>query len=174
MATISISALTALLVCLFLTPLVRNVFLRVGLLDHPDVGRKSHKSATPRVGGIAVALSYVVAAFATLIISHVRAGSGVDQHLLLVWKLLPAAAVVFITGLLDDLVSLKPVYKLSGQFIAAALACWTGLRIISIAGHPVNNWIGVTVTVVWLLGCTNAFNWTGWRPGWDFLLRSRH
>src|SRR5436190_1535776 len=118
MASLLISGLTALLVCLFVTPLVRDLSIRFGLVDHPDVSRKIHNRAIPRVGGICVAISYVVAAFCTLAVSDFRGRSLLDEHLLLVWRVLPAAAIIFLTGLLDDLLDLKPLYKLSGQVIA--------------------------------------------------------
>jgi len=158
MHSILISGLTALLMCLLLTPVVRDLFLRFGLVDHPDVSRKVHSRATPRVGGIAVAISYVVAVFCTPAVSHFVRGAALDEHLLLVWRVLPAAGVVFITGLLDDLVVLKPIYKLCGQITAAALAWAAGVRILNVAGQSVDGWIGVALTIIWLVGCTNAFN----------------
>ena len=46
---------------LILTPLVRNLSHRAGVLDHPDGDRKHHTTSVPRTGGLAVALSYALA-----------------------------------------------------------------------------------------------------------------
>ena len=51
----------AFVLSLILTPLVRDCFRKLGVVDHPDGGRKRHGSPIPRVGGIAIALSYVMA-----------------------------------------------------------------------------------------------------------------
>lgn len=77
---------------------------------------------------------------------------------MLVARLLPAALVIFAVGLIDDLFQLKPWQKLLGQLGAAVLAIFAGVRIFAIAGHPTGDWLGVIMTIVWLLACTNAFN----------------
>ena len=46
---------------LALTPLVRDTFRKLGVMDEPDGTRKIHAAAVPRVGGIAIALSYLAA-----------------------------------------------------------------------------------------------------------------
>ena len=51
----------AFLFALFLTPLVRNAANRMGLVDKPDATRKFHLGPVPRVGGVGVALAYVLA-----------------------------------------------------------------------------------------------------------------
>src|SRR5581483_11424657 len=79
-----------------------------------------------------------------------------SAQLQLFWKVLPAAGVVFATGLIDDLRGLKPSHKLLGQFVAAGLAYAVGVRITGNAGLPF--WISMPLTVVWLVACTNAFN----------------
>ena len=52
--------IAAFLLSLLLTPLVRNLFRRWGLVDHPDSARKLHKRPVPSGGGVAVALAYVL------------------------------------------------------------------------------------------------------------------
>ena len=99
---------------LILTPIMRDVFRSYGVVDEPDQGRKIHKYPIPRVGGIAVAISYAASFF----IVHFRTGI-VDEHLVLVWKVLPAACTIFAVGVIDDLWGLRPWQKLIGQLIAA-------------------------------------------------------
>jgi UDP-GlcNAc:undecaprenyl-phosphate GlcNAc-1-phosphate transferase len=135
--------------CLLLTPLVRGLAHRFGFLDLPDA-RKTHGRPIPRVGGVAIALSYA-ATFGLL-------APLIHPHLALAWKLLPAAGIVFFTGLLDDLRGLKPWQKLLGQTLAAGIAWWGGVRVAEIAGLHLGSPVGMVVSVVWLVGCANAFN----------------
>src|SRR5436190_9572714 len=150
-------AASSLIICLILTPLCRNVFHHFGWLDQPDNVRKTHARAVPRIGGIPIAIAYA-GSFGLLLLSPLNAGWVVGQHLPLVWKLLPAAGVIFATGLIDDLIGLKSWQKLMGQIAAALCAYWGGVHALTIAGHPVADWWCLPLTVVWLVGCTNAFN----------------
>lgn len=143
--------------CFLLTPLVRNLSHRFGFLDLPDHARKTHTRPIPRVGGIAIAVSYA-ATFGLLALAPFRGAPVAQQNLALVWKLLPAAAVVFFTGLLDDIRGLKPWQKLLGQGAAACLAYWSGVRVTTAAGLHLGPSAGMAVSIVWLVGCTNAFN----------------
>jgi UDP-GlcNAc:undecaprenyl-phosphate GlcNAc-1-phosphate transferase len=138
------------------TPVVRNGCRLIGVVDPPG-RRKIHPRPVPRVGGIAIALAYVCA-YALLLVSPLKGGHFFGQHLPLVWKLVPAASLVFVIGLLDDLVGLTPWQKLLGQSVAAVWACWSGVRILNIADRPTEAWWALPLTVLWLVGCTNAFN----------------
>ncbi|MGH9661389.1 MAG: MraY family glycosyltransferase, partial [Bryobacteraceae bacterium] len=150
-------ALSALGVALALTPLVRNLFLRAGLVDHPDQHRKTHARPIPRVGGISIAVAYA-AAFLLLMATPLSGGALLADHLPLVWKLLPAAGLVFATGLVDDLAGLRPRQKLAGLAAAAIAAWWAGARITAIAGVGLGDAPSLALTLVWLVGCANAFN----------------
>ena len=147
----------AFVLSLLLTPLVRDAFVRRGLVDQPDGGRKFHDRAVPRAGGIPIAISYA-AAFAVLLALPARGGSVFERHLPAVLSLLPSAGVIFLIGLVDDLRGLLPWQKLAGQTAAAAMAVGAGVRITGISGHPLDQSIGAGLTVLWLLACCNAFN----------------
>jgi UDP-GlcNAc:undecaprenyl-phosphate GlcNAc-1-phosphate transferase len=141
------------ILCLILTPIFRDIFRSYGVVDQPDHGRKIHKYPIPRVGGIAIAASYVASFF----IVQLRTGI-LNQQLALVWKVLPAAAVIFAVGVIDDLWGLKPWQKLIGQFLAAVIACASGVCINDVVWLHSHAWWTYPVTVLWLLACTNAFN----------------
>jgi UDP-GlcNAc:undecaprenyl-phosphate GlcNAc-1-phosphate transferase len=67
--------------------------------------------------------------------------------------------VVFATGFLDDVFGLKPWMKLIGQAVAAILACNANVVIRGIAGYSLaGTWWHLPLTVLWLVGCANAFN----------------
>jgi UDP-GlcNAc:undecaprenyl-phosphate GlcNAc-1-phosphate transferase len=57
-----------------------------------------------------------------------------------VWKLFPAAGLIFATGLVDDLIGLKSWQKLLGQVAAALCAYWGGVQVMGIAGHLTDSW----------------------------------
>ena len=147
----------AFVLCLAFTPLCRDLFLRFGIVDHPDDDRKFHLKPIPRIGGIPIVLSYGCALGIMLLFAPHWARISV-QHTTLVLELLPAAAVIFLTGLLDDLLTLKPWQKLGGQLLAAVLAVSLGARISVSSGHASSLWISVPLSLIWLVGCTNAVN----------------
>jgi UDP-GlcNAc:undecaprenyl-phosphate GlcNAc-1-phosphate transferase len=76
----------------------------------------------------------------------------------MIGRLLPPVAVLFLTGLADDWLDLRPWQKLLGQLVAAVWAWSAGVRIAGVAGHPIAPWLGFLVTVGWLILCSNAFN----------------
>ena len=147
----------AFLLSLLLTPLVRDVFLRFNILDYPDHTRKIHERPVPRVGGLALALSYA-GAFALILLLPFAFRPNLLATLGTLIGLLPATALIFTTGLLDDLFNLGVRQKLAGQIVAAGLAWWGGVHIDSISGHPIELWLGLPLTLIWIVGCSNAFN----------------
>ena len=150
--------LLAFLLCLLTTPLVRNLFLRLDIVDHPDGDRKLHVRPIPRIGGIPIAFSYAAALGLMLAFAPQSARIRI-QHEHLVWVLLPATALIFLTGLIDDLIGLKPWQKLSGQALAAGLAVSLGARIAPLhGGTGFAHWGELLLSFVWLVGCTNAVN----------------
>lgn len=157
MLTLTLLAIFAMLLSLGLTPVCRFVSQRLGLVDCPGP-RKTHPNPIPRTGGIAIFLSYA-AAMSLLLLYPVRHGMFAGGMFPGVRALLPAILVAFATGLLDDLLGLKPWMKLLGQFIAAVLACNAGVQIHAFAGYSIaNTWWHVPLTILWLVGCANAFN----------------
>jgi UDP-GlcNAc:undecaprenyl-phosphate GlcNAc-1-phosphate transferase len=147
----------ALVLSLCLTPLIRDTFLRLGFVDEPDNDRKLHTKRIPRIGGIAVFAAYlgafgIVAGFGVLRGSYAipEIGGG--------WWLLGATAFVFVVGLLDDLIGLRPKQKLIGQVAAAALVWFGGVQIHVFEGIAFHGWTSFLLTVAWLVFCSNAFN----------------
>jgi UDP-GlcNAc:undecaprenyl-phosphate GlcNAc-1-phosphate transferase len=149
--------IVAFTLCFFLTPLCRDIFAKFELVDLPDTDRKFHDKPIPRIGGIPIALSYM-GALGLLLLWAPHGAVIAVQHRDLLLSLLPAAGVVFATGLIDDLVGLKPWQKLAGQGAAAAWAVMAGARITQLDAEPYSALLTVPVSVLWLLVCSNAFN----------------
>lgn len=156
---LGVLGLTALFLALAATPVCRSIFLRLKLVDHPDSHRKFHKKPIPRVGGIAVIFAYAGALALLLLFSDQRAAIFAQHHDIL-WQLLPATIIVFLTGLVDDIVGLKPWQKILGQLAGAAWACATGVRILGVGALATDHapWWSLPLTILWLLACTNAVN----------------
>src|SRR5712691_2717865 len=94
-----------------LTPLCRDLFLRFGLVDQPDHERKIHSRGVPRIGGVPVALAYVVP-IAIVFLSSFSHTAHLGARLPFRWEFPLAAFVVFATGLIDDVHGLRPWQKL--------------------------------------------------------------
>src|ERR1700723_3724014 len=155
---LTLGALSVLL-ALILTPVIRDRIGKFGFLDHPDGVRKKHATAVPRVGGIAIVLAYVLTfaiAFA-LPFSYTSVLRHALPHIL---RLVLAGSVVFATGVLDDRLCLSAWKKLAGIASAAVLAYAAGIRVDIHILHGLPAWPGLefALTVIWLIGCTNAFN----------------
>jgi UDP-GlcNAc:undecaprenyl-phosphate GlcNAc-1-phosphate transferase len=157
MYSLSLLALASFFLSLVLTPLCRNLFRRWGVMDRPDGGRHLHAHPIPRVGGMPILIAYL-GAFAVLLVLPLSAGGIVQANLPLAWKILPAAVLVFAVGLMDDLRGLKPWHKLAGQTVAAGIAFWGGVQLTGVAGLVLPPWLSLPVTLLWLVGCSNAFN----------------
>ena len=147
----------SLILCFLLTPLCRDLSLRLKLVDMPDSKRKHHKKPVPRIGGLPIALSYVGALGLMLAFAPSKASIAI-QHPHLLFALLPAAGAVFVTGLIDDIVGLKPWQKLLGQIAGATWAVAAGAHITFLDGHQYSPFFAFPFSVLWLLACANAFN----------------
>ena len=141
----------AFVIALILTPIIRDIFRSFDIVDRP-AKRKMHAHPLPRVGGISVAIAYAVA------LLWAPASDPLSASGLAAWQLIPGAAVVFLTGLLDDLFSLSPWLKIGGLVAGASAVFWSGLRIEMVAGQPLPQWLAYAATVFWLLLTSNALN----------------
>jgi UDP-GlcNAc:undecaprenyl-phosphate/decaprenyl-phosphate GlcNAc-1-phosphate transferase len=154
--------------CASLVPLTRPLAHAVGAIDLPGP-RKHHPGPTPRIGGVAlfVAVTGVVAAGYLLAprlsslgwpaleepLGALREAPRVASKLTAV---LVGAALCFVVGLLDDLLGARfPVAaKLAGQAMAASVIVFGGVRTTVMPA----DWMNVVLTLLWLVGVTNAFN----------------
>lgn len=126
------------------TPLARKLGLRINAMDAPDPTRKVHTVPTPRLGGVAIFVSTLVAALLLRGIYNINQLSGI----------LLGAAVVSFLGFWDDRFSIGPAGKLAGQLLAVGLLLLTDVT-VSVFRYPLINY---GVTVLWVVGITNAFN----------------
>lgn len=155
MATLyGIGFAAALVMALVLTPLVKRFAIWVGAVDAPN-HRKVHTRIMPRLGGLAIFLSFVVAFFIVLPALE-------EFHAGVAWGLLLGGAVIVLVGALDDKYELSPKIKLLGQIIAACIVVSFGLK-VELVNLPFGDyipvgWLSIPLTIFWIVGVTNAIN----------------
>jgi len=158
MYTLSFLAFVSFAIALAATPLVRELFLKLGVVDPADGKRKLHLGAIPRVGGVAVALAYG-GAFGLLMLTGLHGAYTLGKDMDLIWKMTPAAGLVFFVGLMDDLIRVRANVKFLVHVAAAMMAYTAGARVLTIGGQEFEQvWWSLPLTVFWLVLCTNAFN----------------
>jgi len=126
---------------LILTPLVRAVARRVGFVAAPKTDRW-HKKPTAMLGGVAIWLSVaLISSFFSLQITYGK-------------QILLASTFLFLVGLVDDLIHVKPYQKLIGQILGAAYVVYYGLTLPWTNSKLLN----MALAIFWLIGITNAIN----------------
>jgi UDP-GlcNAc:undecaprenyl-phosphate GlcNAc-1-phosphate transferase len=117
---------TSFLITLILTPIMRALAHRHGVVDDPDGKRKVHTQPIAYLGGVSIFLGWL----SGVVISVVLRPHNADQLLLNNIQIPPGvllgAAVVVLFGLMDDVYSLSPKIKLAGQFLAGLLLILPG------------------------------------------------
>ena len=151
----------SLLASFVLTRYVRDFATARGWVASPTQERHLHKSPLPRLGGVAIFLSFSVSVGAAVLLTmHSPHAHSFPLKTLL--TILIPAALVFLLGVYDDIRGVGPYFKFGVQGIAGALLYFGGLRIVNIpvlSGTHVFPWfVGLPLTVLWVLAITNAFN----------------
>jgi len=155
----------AFVAALAMTPLVRRLALRYGFVDVPDARpKKLHRAPTPRLGGVALYVAFVVGLGLALLLRGRVTATEDPLELARVAGCLAGATVVFLVGVLDDRWELGPAAQFGGQFVAAALAMAAGIVIWSVNNPLGGTWefpvyVAVPFTIFWLVGAMNAVNW---------------
>lgn len=145
----------SLIISLMLTPLVRRINSRLGMVDVPG-GRRINKRPVARGGGVAVIASFVLSmsVFAFLADGPVSPAF----HDSVFWRMIALSLGIGALGFIDDKFGMKPVVKLIGQLsIAATVYFWCHISFRSII-PMLPWWIDLPFTVFWIVGAVNAFN----------------
>ncbi|WP_214836888.1 MraY family glycosyltransferase [Exiguobacterium sp. s122] len=144
-----IAMLVSFVMAMLITPLVRRFAYLIGAVDHPNA-RKVHVRTMPRIGGLAIFIAFLIG-YALLL-----PASRYNDAILI------GAVVIVLTGLIDDRFQLTARVKLMGQMIATVVVLNSGMR-IEMINLPfdqqlyLGSW-SIPVTVLWLIGITNAIN----------------
>ena len=145
---------------LLATPLVIWLARRIGALDHPGI-RSVHTTPIPRIGGIAIYLASMCLIISLPFLDDAM-GERFGEVRVQVIALLASATGVFLIGLIDDLHPLPVLPKFLVEVSGAAALCLVGVRIDSIdfsGGQVIHlGWLGYPLTLLWIVGVTNAVN----------------
>ena len=150
-------ALTAVAVSFLLALALWQLGVRYGW--HREIRpRDVHQEPTPRLGGIAV---YVGMILATLVASQLPQFDEVFQNPRPIIAVLVSGFIVVALGVVDDLIDLDWLTKLSGQFIAAGVVAWQGVQIVSIPVGGITLFsptLSLVLTVLAIVLVMNAVN----------------
>lgn len=127
-----------------LTPAARLMAIGAGALDHPDA-RKKHVAPTPKLGGVAIV---------TAVILVVGRRALVDPE---IQAIVVAALVLMVAGAIDDLRGLSSWVRLALQLGGACGVMAAGVRLHLVPG-PLGPLADGLLTILWIVGITNAYN----------------
>jgi UDP-GlcNAc:undecaprenyl-phosphate GlcNAc-1-phosphate transferase len=146
--------LVAALVALISTPVIRSLAFRIGAVDVPKDTRRMHDHPIPRMGGLAIFFGFILS---VLIFQPLTAE---------LRGMLLGAVVIVILGILDDIFTLPALPKFFVQIGAALIAVLHGNRIEFLSNPNIFSsesywdlgWLAIPITVLWIVGITNAVN----------------
>jgi UDP-GlcNAc:undecaprenyl-phosphate GlcNAc-1-phosphate transferase len=139
----------------FFTPPVKNFAHKVGAIDVPKDARRMHKKPIPRLGGLAIYGGFLCS---ILIFGQL------DETMLCV---LLGSAIIVALGIFDDVLALGAKLKFVVQIVAAAIpvcigdlqiGLFTNLNPLSDTPFVHLGILAVPVTIIWIVGITNAVN----------------
>ncbi len=137
-----------------------RILPKFGLIDIPR-GRHQHAKPVPRGGGIAIIISFFIG-FGMMAVMCLGSDKydtpAIRASLHNMVNFLIPAAVIAVTGLLDDRYELRSYVKLAVQLAVGVFFFWCGCGIDSFIGYELPAYIGLPLTVCWVVGIINAFN----------------
>lgn len=151
----------AFIVAFSATPIVRRFAFKIGAVDIPKDERRMHKKPIALIGGLAIVAGFIVSlAFDLITTSNLLTA---NKELL---GLLTGIAIIVFEGLLDDTRTLNAKAKLAFQLLAAiSVVLISGTRITVIStpfgSDPymeLSPFISYPLTILWIVGVTNAIN----------------
>ncbi|HYQ03669.1 MAG TPA: MraY family glycosyltransferase [Polyangiaceae bacterium] len=152
--------MVALLLSVLVTPLVRRFALRIGAVSTPG-GRHVNGRAIPRLGGIGLALAWAVPVV-VLALQDPFLVHALNGRLFQIATVVGGGAAICAVGALDDVRGLRSIYKLAAQVAVAIFAFACGFQIQAIQlplfGALSMGVFALPVTVLWIVGVTNAVN----------------
>ncbi|MDB4349454.1 undecaprenyl/decaprenyl-phosphate alpha-N-acetylglucosaminyl 1-phosphate transferase [Omnitrophica bacterium] len=131
----------SLTIAYLLTPTIRALAKRIGLVDKPS-DETMHRHATPLLGGLAIFIAYFLAVIFT---------RGINRDIA---SILIGGTILLAIGIFDDRYGMMPKIKLFGQIIAALTVVKMGIKVEFIE----NYYLASVFSCIWIIGITNAIN----------------
>ncbi|MBB6429303.1 glycosyltransferase family 4 protein [Algisphaera agarilytica] len=162
----------AFFVAIILTPTMKHLAIKNGIVDWPDLKRKNHAMPVAYLGGVAIFIGWVCGVFSSYVVTPEMSISpdGSDRLLLQSFpiSILIGAGVITLTGLFDDVYGIRARVKIGGQLFAAAALTWDRIGIdltetlFNLVGlSPSSTVVYFTATflvAIFVLGACNAVN----------------
>ncbi|MFC4712703.1 glycosyltransferase family 4 protein [Planococcus dechangensis] len=156
-----LTLVVAFIASILLTPLVKRLAFRIGAVDRPNY-RKVHARIMPRLGGLAIFGSFLIAYFILQPkdpVSSAIASSWIPIET----AIIIGAVIIIITGVFDDMLEITAKAKLLGQLAAAGVVVVGGGLEISFINLPFGGvldfgYFSIPLTIIWIVGITNAIN----------------
>lgn len=150
---IALRLFLTMILAFLMTPLIKKLSLKIGAVDKPN-SRRINKVPMPTAGGLAI---YIAFSISILFLFPDLIPFRYAIHLVI------SSGIVVLTGLIDDIFELKPRQKLIGVMIAALYVCFVFDITVSTITLPhiglvPLDWLSYPITVLWIVGLTNAIN----------------
>jgi len=157
---IPFAALASAVTAFVVTPLLLRALLARGIFGHSRIREGVEHNPVPRLGGVAVWIATITSLFVVLPLAGWGGVPGMENPGMFLGGLLAAGTLAFTAGVVDDLYNLPPKSKLLAQVAAALIAWQAGFRIdqFTLFGTVELHALSLPVTVLWIVGVTNAFN----------------
>ncbi len=133
------------LLAFFSTKVIRRVALKLKIFDLPN-DRKIHKHPIPLLGGLAIYGSYVVTVILNFYFSIELKGVVIG------------GTIILLVGLIDDVKHIPATWKLISQVLASCILILHGVRLSFLPSTWWGNAGEVLLTIIWVVGITNAVN----------------
>ncbi|WP_071393492.1 glycosyltransferase family 4 protein [Bacillus tuaregi] len=148
---IYLTMLLCFIISVLITPVVIKLAFKIGATDKPNQ-RKVHQKIMPRLGGLAIYISFVFGVW------FYQPQSPFTMAIMV------GATIIIITGILDDMYEISAKLKLVGQLAAAGVVvAWGGVQ-VEFINLPFSDgtlhfgFLSVPITILWIVGITNAIN----------------
>lgn len=158
----------ALLISLGVAPLSIIVAKKIGAIDVPIDDRRMHRRPVPRLGGLALFISFIVCAlvYRALVVSGIDPAHDPAETMQKLVAIIVGGFIIFILGVFDDTWGIPAKAKLLGQIACAVVVFFMGLRIPAIrtfGWHFAENSVGGLIvsfilTVIWIVLFINMIN----------------
>lgn len=148
-----LAAVVAFLIAFAATPVVIGLAKKIKAIDIPKDERRVHKKPIPLMGGLAIFYGFLISVLCFCVIDTKVMG------------ILLGALVIIITGIIDDKYDMPAKLKLMLQIVAAAVVVVFGVDISYFqnpfsGGYITLDWLSIPITIIWIVGVTNAVNLT--------------
>ncbi len=152
----------AVLLSFVLTRQVRNLAVIRGWLASPALDRHLHRTPLPRLGGVAILLAFLLSVSMAFLMGWWYPSLDCRFSSKTIATILLPGFLVFLLGVYDDVHTVGPQFKFAVQALAGALLYAGGLRVLDLpvlfGGRHFAWYVSLPLTILWVLGITNAFN----------------